>query len=263
MRIYTNAKHIEKRAKLGRRTSLAGLTILAVGMAASFAPGVISGWVANENPLADNAIVQWLMNGGWLYVSMICLLGGFLLGQVGNANMRRFQQSPRPDEVVAAALKGFDDRNHLYAWSEPADLVFAGPAGIFTIVTRGQAGEISIEGGRIKQPFNIRRLLFAFGQEPAGLPVDEAQKDAGKLSAWLDQTLETTDPVAVNPVVVFTNDNAKLDIQDSSAPIVHHKQLKQYLRGQLRGGSSMSRATMSGAIDALDTEAERRGAEIE
>ncbi len=262
MRIYTNDKFIQKRTKLGRRTSMIGLVILMIGMAASFSPGVISGWQTSNPDLYNTAWAQWLVGGGWLFVSMGALLIGFLLGQIGNANVRSFATSPRADQVVAKALKGFDDRNHLYAWAEPTDLVLAGPAGIFTFVTRSISGKITIRDGKIKQPFNIRRLIFAFGQEPAGLPGEEAQGDANKLGAWLSEQIGNETPVSVQPLVVFTNDKAELDVQGSDVPIIHYKQLKQFLNKEIRG-NRLDRATLTKAIESLDAEAVRRGAEVE
>lgn len=259
MRIYTNEKFIEKRTKLGRRTSMAGLVILMIGMAASFSPGLIAGWAESGNELANTALAQWLVGGGWLFVSMGALLIGFLLGQIGNANVRSFATSPRADQVVAKALKGFDDRNHLYAWAEPTDLVLAGPAGIFSFVTRSIGGTITIRDGKVKQPFSIRRLIFAFGQEPAGLPGEEAQGDANKLGAWLAEQIGSDEPVGVKPIVVFTNEKVQLDVQDSDVPIIHYKQLKQYLNKEIRG-NRLDKTTLTKSIESLDAEAVRRGA---
>jgi hypothetical protein len=262
MRTYINEKHIEKRTKLGRRTSMIGLVVLMIGMAASFSPGVIAGWAEKGNELANTAPAQWLLGGGWIFVSMGALLIGFLLGQIGNANVRSFAAYPRADQVIAKALKGFDDRNHFYAWATPTDLVLAGPAGIFTFVTRGLGGKITIQDGKIKQPFSFRRILFAFGQEPGGLPGEEAQGDADKLSAWLTEQIGSDEPVTVKPLVVFTNEKAELDVQDSGVPIIHYKQLKQFLNKELRG-SRLNKTTLTASIAKLDEEAERRGAEAE
>jgi len=262
MRIYTNEKFIEKRTKLGRRTSMAGLVILMIGMAASFSPGFIAGWETSNPDLYNTFWAQWLVGGGWLFVSMGALLIGFLLGQIGNANVRSFAAHPRADQVIAKALKGFDDRNHLYAWAEPTDLVLAGPAGIFAFVTRGIGGNVTIRDGKVKQPFSIRRLIFAFGQEPAGLPGEEAQGDANKLGAWLSEQIGNDEPVAVQPLVVFTNENVQLDVQDSDVPIIHYKQLKQHLNKEIRG-KRLDKTTLTKSVESLDAEAERRGAEVE
>lgn len=262
MQTYVNSKRITSRAKLGRRASLIGLLILAIGMLASLSPGYIVSR-PEGHWLRQAELGQWLVNGGWLYVSMLALLVGFFLGQFGNANMRRFQKSPRPDEVVARALKGFDDRNHLYAWATPGDLVFAGPAGVFSIVTRDLEGQVTVANNRIKQPFSLRRFL-AFGQEAPGLPVADAEVAAEKVSEWLQKNdvISESDEVEVQPLVVFTNDKVELEVQSATQPVLLHKQLKQYLRNQLRE-SRISKDTLASIVEALDAEAERRGATVE
>ncbi|HEY52329.1 MAG TPA: hypothetical protein G4N94_02600, partial [Caldilineae bacterium] len=118
------------------------------------------------------------------------------------------------------------------------------------------------QGGKIKQPFSFRRILFAFGQEPGGLPAEEAIGEANKLGEWLAEQLGSDEPVPVKPLVVFTNEKAELDVQDSTVPIIHYKQLKQYLNKELRG-SRLNKTTLTAAIAKLDEEAERRGAEAE
>ena len=259
MRIYVNEKYIEKRAKTGRRLSLAGLLVLGVGMLASFSPGVIGGWIQSGNPTAQQPWAQWLFNGGWAIVSMTALLAGFLLGQVGNAYMRRFVKSPRPDEVLIKALKGFDDRNRFYAWATPGELVFAGPSGVYTFTTRSTPGQITIEGAKASQPFSITRILFSFSQEGVGRPMQEAESLSEELQEWLVKTVGEENAPAVKPLVVFTAENVRLDVKDPAVPVLHTKQLKSYLRNQLRS-ERLPKTALAATVEALDAEAERRGA---
>lgn len=261
MQVYVNEKHIVNRAKWGRRTSLIGLTILGIGMVASFSPNYIARLIAEGNEMAKSPLVQWVGSGGWFYIAMISLLGGFILGQIGNQSIRRFQRSPRPDQVVAQALKGFDDRNHLYIWATPGDMVFAGPTGVYTIATCDVRGQATVINDRIQRPFNWRRVL-SFGQDNPGQPGREAQDAAAAISKWLTSQVGGSEPIPVNPLVVFTDDNAKLDVQSASAPMIHYKQLKDYLRGQVRN-STLGREALKAIIDSLDAEAKRRGVQPE
>lgn len=261
MQIYLNEKHVVSRARWGRRTSLIGLTVLGLGMVISFSPNWIARWTAEGNALASSPIVQWLGNGGWLFVAMVCLIAGYLLGQIGNSNLRRYQRSPRPDQVVAKALKGFDDRNHLYGWVAASDLLFAGPTGIYAIATCDATGKVAIVNDRVRRPFSWRRLL-AFGQDGSGTPALDAQNAAKKASTWLSAQTGATEAVPVNPLVVFTNDNVQIDIQSASAPMVHHKQLKDHLRGQVRA-ATLSKEMLKAVVDRLDEEAKQRGIEVE
>lgn len=261
MRIYVNEQYVSQRAKWGRRASLIGLVVLAIGMLAAFSPNWIMRWQAEGNPMAHSPFVQWLYNGGWFSITMMSLVIGFILGQIGNTTIRRFVRSPRPDQIVAKALKGFDDRNRFYAWATPGDMVFAGPAGIYAIALSDATGPITIVNDRIRRPFRWRRL-FLFGQDNPGQPTLEVQLLAEKLGKWLSQQLGSSEPIPVRPLVVFTSDNAQLDVQSASAPVLHYKQLKEYLRGQTRN-PGLSKEQLKAAIERLDKEAEARGVKAE
>ena len=255
MQVYVNEKYIADRARMGRRTSMIGLGILALGMVATFLPG----WM--HTTLSTTQLGNWYITTGWMIVAFASLLAGFILGQLGNYNVRQFQRTPRPDQVVAKALKGFDDRNRLYAWATPGNLVVAGPSGIFAVVTRGLAGQVTVIDDNVKRSFSFLRVL-KLGQEAGGTPAKEASDAAGDVSAWLTKELSAEEAVPVAPLVVFTSDAAELDVQSASAPIIHHKKVKDYLRTQTRP-AALSKEVLQAAINRLDEEENRRGAQLE
>lgn len=257
MRIYANNNLIAKKGKFGRHLSMAGLIILGIGMLASFAPGLIA--KNSDSAWTQNAFIQWTYQGGWLYLSLGALIIGFVLGQIGNAYMRRFLKPRRPDMVIAKALKGFDDRNRLYVWSSPIDLAFVGPAGIFAIVTRDIDGKITIKDGKIHTPFSLKKLLSFFGGEESGRPLDEAQHEAERLEEWLNEQLGKDADVSVRPVVVFTSDRADLTIEDANVPILHYKQFKSFLRSQVKN-KPINKKVLQQAVEVLDSYAEESGA---
>ncbi len=257
MRVYTNHSLIVKKGKLGRRLSMTGLIILGVGMLASFAPGMIQ--KAGEASWTQTPFIQWTYNGGWLYLSLAALILGFVLGQIGNHYMRRFLKPRRPDLVITKALKGFDDRNRLYVWASPIDLAFVGPAGVYAIVGRDLAGKITIRDGKVQTPFSIKKLLSFFGDEGGGRPLDEAKAEAEKLSDWLSEQINGDVKIDVKPLVVFTSDNADLTVVDGDVPVLHYKQLKSFLRSQLKG-KPISKSVLQQVVDLLDSEAHARGA---
>jgi len=257
MRIYANKTLITKKGILGRRISMAGLIILGIGMLSSFAPSFIQKWQNSGNALAQNSFVQWVFTGGWIYLSMGALILGFILGQIGNFYMRRFLRPVRPDMIISRALKGFDDRNRLYVWASPVDLVAVGPAGIFTFATRDTGGKITLRNGKVKTPFSLRKILFFFGDESLGRPLDEAKSDAARLTDWLSERVEGE--VEVTPLVVFTNDKAVLTIEDDDVPVLHYKQLKSFLRSQNRT-RPINKKLLSQVVDVMDAYATASGA---
>jgi len=209
MRVSTNDKLIHRRRRLGTYMSLGGLAVLAVGMVASLR-----------------------MQYAW--VSMAALLVGFLLAQFGNYNLRRWGRSPRPDQVLEEALKGFDDRYHFYAWSLPASFVLLSPQGVYSFVTRDQTGQITAKGSQWHSKFNLGRALLMFAQEGLGNPTTEALDNGGRLDAWIKQQLPEL-ATSVVPVIVFIDERAQLNITDPTVPVLDAKGLKKWLRGSGKG----------------------------
>ena len=209
MRVTTNTKLIKRRAKFGTYASLGGIAVLALGMLASFQPRFV-----------------------WL--SLVALIAGFLLAQFGNYNLRRYGRSPRPDQAIEESLKGFDDRYHLYAWTLPAPFVLLTPQGLYAFISRDQTGKVTATGSQWRTPFSLGRALMMFSQEGLGNPTQEAQASASKLGDWIKTKLPDSN-VAVQPVIVFLDPRAQLDITDPVVPVLDAKGVKKWLRGGGRG----------------------------
>ena len=209
MRVTSNEKLIKQRRRYGTYSSLAGLGVLVIGMIASFQPN-------------------------YLWVSMVAIVLGFALAQFGSYNLRRWGRSPRPDQVLANALKGFDDRYHLFAWALKAPFVLLTPHGIYSFVTRDQTGAISVEGSTWRSKRSLRRLLMLAAQEGLGNPSAEAMDLAERLEKWIRER-EPEGQTKVQPVVVFIDERAQLTIKDPLVPVVDAKGLKKWLRGAGKG----------------------------
>ncbi len=212
MRPILNEEKIKRRSKIGQYVSWAGLAVLAIGMVISL----------RAKPGDPNSNI-------WLMVSFGCLIIGFIAANIGGYNMRRFGRSPRPDERLAKALKGFDDRYMLFSWMLPAAYVFAGPSGIYAFSVRDQGGKVSNFGGRWKQPFSLGRLLLAFGQEGLGNPTMESREEAQKMQKYLAAHMPEFD-VTVQPMVLFIHPQVELELQNPEVPVVTPKGLKSVLR---------------------------------
>jgi hypothetical protein len=214
MQVSTNEKLIARRRRIGTYASFGGLGVLLAGMVASF-------------------------QVKYIWASLVALVAGFLLAQFGNYNLRRWGRSPRPDEVIETALKGFDDRYHLYSWSLPAPFVLLSPQGVYSFVTRDQGGEISVNGSQWKSKFTLGRALLAFAQEGLGNPSTEAQEGANRLGKWIGEELPDL-TAEILPAVVFTNQQVKLQISDPVVPVMDAANLKKWLRGTGKGANLKS-----------------------
>jgi hypothetical protein len=209
MRITTNQKMIKRRGRLGMIASLAGIGVLALGMIASF-------------------------RQQFVWASLVALVLGFVLAQFGTYNLRRWGRSPRPDEVLAEGMKGFDDRFHFYAWSLPTPFVLLSPQGIYTLTTRDQTGQVSVTGSTWKSKLSLGRLLSIFAQEGLGNPTVDAQGQAAKLGAWIKSKLPDLS-VEVQPVVVFIDPRVQLEVNAPIVPVLDPKEIKKWLRGGGKG----------------------------
>jgi len=214
MHIHLNEKKIQRRAKIGRYASTAGLVVLLAGMVAT------------------------LRGQQYIWLSFGALLIGLVASQVGTYYMRRWGRDPRPDEMLTTSLKGLDKRHHFYGWILPADYVLQGPAGLFTFVTKDQTGQVLYGNGRWRQPFKWTRLLALFAQDGLGDPVKEATDQVARLQGLLAKTMgeEEAARVPVQGIVVFLAGNVELDLADEPAlPVLPLKKLKDYIRSQGKG----------------------------
>jgi hypothetical protein len=233
MQVTKNEKFIRRRNRLGVYASLFGLAVLVVGF-----------------------IVSLQQNQDLLWVSLVAIVLGFILAQFGNYSLRRWGRSPRPDQVIETALKGFDDRYHYYAWALPWPYVLLSPQGIHLFIVRDQTGEISVRGAEWKSKFSIGKLLLAFAQEGLGNPTIEAQDAANRLLAWIKARLPDFSG-AVQPVIVFIDPRAKLQITEPVVPVLEPKNLKKWLRGAGKG-DTLKAAELRALEQIFDAEAAAR-----
>ena len=218
MQVVANEKLIRRRGRIGQIVSWSGLGILLIGMIVSF----------QAKPTQSDY-------GRWITISLVCLGVGFLGANIGGYFMRRWGRRPRPDELLATAMKGFDDRYVFFTWTLPAPLVMLSPRGVYVFVTRDHAGDIYVEEERWRQPWQWRRILTAFAQEGLGNPGKDVLDDAGRLRQFIAQHLPDLAEIPIYPIVVFLHPRAELHLNNPSAPVIAAKKLKAFLRAEGRG----------------------------
>ncbi len=195
MNIITNESLIKRNARISQISMIAGLIVLAGGMFLSFR----------------------FTDPRYFYISLIALLLGFVLSQVGIYFANRFGRRPRPDELINQALKGLDDKYSLYHYMTPVPHLLVGPAGVWVLLPRSQKGRITFSKGRWKQQGgNLYLKLFA--QEGLGRPDIDLEGEIGKLTQTLQKSLPEGTVPTVQAALVFTNPAAKIEIPEDEQP---------------------------------------------
>ncbi|MBI4787580.1 MAG: NERD domain-containing protein [Chloroflexi bacterium] len=211
MRFTTNEKLIARQSKIARYATFAGLAVLLASLVTSF---------AGNFPIL---------------VAYALLIVGFALAYVGAILAQKWVKEPRADNALARALKGFDNKFHLYNYLLPVNHVLLAPTGLIVFKVKSNDGKITVQGDRWLSPFRWTRMFGGMGQEPLGNPAADVRGDIEKMKKLLADKLEGAGVVPVDGYVVFTDPKAQLAIQDAGVPVVRVEDLKDTLRKSKRG----------------------------
>ncbi len=210
MKIIKNEKLIARNGKIGQYTSLGALAVLAAGMYISFTKPDL-----------------------FIY-SVVCLLVGFIMTQVGMYMGNRWGRSPRPDEKIDAGLKGLHSDFSMYHYSSPVSHLLVGPSGAWVLVPFHQKGKVEFKKNRWKSSGGgfMQSYMRIFGQESIGRPELDAENEVIALKKFFAKKMEglTISVPEVKPILVFTSDEVELNAGDSPIPALKLKQLKEFLR---------------------------------
>ncbi|WKZ38272.1 MAG: hypothetical protein QY332_10055 [Anaerolineales bacterium] len=225
MKIIKNEKLIKRNGIIGQWTSLGALIVLGAGMYISFT------------------------KPEWFTYSVICLVVGFIMTQIGMYMGSRWGRSPRPDEKFDAGLKGLHSEFSIYHYSSPVSHLMVGPAGVWVLLPYHQRGKIFFEKNRWKMRGGgfMQGYMRIFGQEGIGRPDIDAENEVRALGKFLSKKLDETNIPEIKPVLVFTNDDVELDAGDSPIPAMKLKQLKEFMRQ-----GTKNRALSSTQINQID-----------
>lgn len=210
MNIISNESLIRRNNRIAQISMVAGLLVLAGGMYVSFVrPEMIN-------------------------ISIVTLLVGLILSQVGIYYSNKYGRRPRPDEQISQALKGMDSRNSLYHYMTPVAHLLVGPAGVWVISPRHQRGTISFSKGRWRQKGgNLYMKIFA--QEGLGRPDLELPGEVDALRKFLlKQGIPEEQLPDIHAALVFTNPNVVIEPPDEGetppAMTISLKELKDAIR---------------------------------
>ncbi len=233
MQVYRNDQFIQRRAKLGRYISFAGMGVLLVGLIIILT--TTKPTTSAATPEESAAFSESLL------LSTLALIVGFVLSQVGLYYTNRFARSERPDQVLVKALKGFDNRYHLFQFTSPAGNVLVTPNACLAFTVKMQGKEIHYRNGKWKHSYGWRSFFLWMASDSLGNPTKEATAEAETLQRYLAKKLPGVE-VPIQPVIVFGNPAAVVDAADSPVPAIHYKKLKDWLRGPGKSGDLSAEA---------------------
>jgi hypothetical protein len=194
MNIITNERLVRRNARIAQVSMLAGLLVLAGGMYISFRVPEQFG------------------------LSLVALLVGFTLSQIGIYFSNRWGRKPRPDELLDQALKGLDSHYTIFHYTGPASHLLVGPAGIWVLQPYHQRGTITYSKGRWRQKGgNIYMKIFA--QEGIGRPDVEVSAEVQSVQRFLQEYFPDDDKIPpVEAALVFTNPKVEINIPEDESP---------------------------------------------
>ncbi|HTP03410.1 MAG TPA: nuclease-related domain-containing protein [Anaerolineales bacterium] len=230
MKIVKNEKLIKRNAHIGQYTSFAALGVLGVGMYIS------------------------IKRQDLFIYSVACLILGFVMTQIGMHFANRWGRSPRPDEQLDTALKGIPSDTVLYHYTTPVQHLLVGPAGVWVLQTYHQKGKLSyaknrwrLTGGGFMQAY-----MSVFGQEGIGRPDIDAANAAEAIKKYLvNHDIPEAEIPTIQSALVFTSEEAQVDVPDAPLPAMKVKQLKEFIRQRTRERSvgSMLLEQIKSALD--------------
>jgi len=213
MKIYSNEKLIKRNNRLGQIASILSLIVLGVGMYFSFRD----------------------TEGRYIALTFGALIIGFLIFQFGNYYLSRWGKSPRPDELITAALKGLDDRYSLYHYVTPLFHLLVGPTGVYALLPYNQAGRLYYDEQRNRwRQKGGNAFLKLFGNEGLGRPDMEAKYAQSDLVNYVKKLGLDPAPLTDNVIIVFTNAKADISIENSPSFAVTGEKLKEFLRKKMK-----------------------------
>jgi len=207
MNIVTDEKLISRNAKISNIVHILGLAFLAVATYIAF------------------------QHVELLFYSLVLMILGFLLSQISIYMGKRWAQRPRPDEYIDKALKGLDKSYTLYHYTTPVPHLLVGPAGVLLLHPNNSPGTITFDEkrGRYRQ-IGGNVLLKFLAQEGLGRPQVEVSDELKGLDRFLAKRWESDTLVEVEPLLIFTDDRAEVQVEDAPMLTVHANKLKDFIR---------------------------------
>ncbi len=238
MVIIRNEQRIKQLRLISQIVSFLGMGTLIAGFVLTF---------RSENPRI-------------VFYQLGVLFFGYILSQIGIYLAHLYVRSPRPDEVLDDAVKGYaKSRNgRIYHYILPVRHVLLLPTGIIILNAKYQTGKISVDGDKWQQKgLGLRRI---FGQENLGNPTRETENSVAALANFINKHAPEVEEVPIAALIVFTAKELKeYDLKKSSIPAMPYHKVKKYLQ-QKGNKTPLPQADYDAIRAAFDALAIQKGA---
>ncbi|MBN1230388.1 MAG: hypothetical protein JXA19_00835 [Anaerolineales bacterium] len=209
MKKLTNLRVVNRNKLLAQWLTLAGLVLLLFSVFLGF---------TNEK---------------MVYTALLLTIFGFVISQIGTHFTNRYGGRTRPDEYLNKALKGIDNSTTLYNYVTQINHLMIGPAGVWSLQPRNVRGTITFNKQRNRYRHTGGGLLIAylkiFGQEGLGNPMVDMETDVKALEKFFKKELGEENIPPVNSALIFTDDYAKVLVDETPYPTMHIKDLKNFM----------------------------------
>jgi hypothetical protein len=225
MKILSNQKYIDRNVKITKYITWASLGVLGLGIYLT---------------ITQKESTQTLI------FTFGALLIGFTLSQISIYMQNRWGKSPRPDELIAASLKGLDDKYTLYLFNSPVPHLLVSPNGIWGILAYSQKGTISYTGTRWKlKGGNTFRKIFA--GDTIGRPDLDCESLVSDYTRGLSKKVPDLALPELNIALVFTHPDVVIEAENAPVSTIPIKKLKDLIRKRAK-----NEMIPQGTVDAIN-----------
>jgi hypothetical protein len=161
---------------------------------------------------------------------------GLILSILGIRMANKWVRPPLVHQSLRAGLRGLGKQATAYHYYLPSPHVLICQHGVFSLSPVPHRIAASVHQDRWRRKDGLwRRLTSPLRQDALGDPTAAAILDARRLQRWLDKHLPGH-AVTVQPIVVFTRDEARVEVGETSIPVLYADKrkpsLKQWIREQ-------------------------------
>lgn len=147
----------------------------------------------------------------------------------------KWLKPPTAEDALANGLKGLGKDALLLNYYKPINHILISQHGLFSLTVFSHDVHFQIEGSHWENKDDLRMMIRQFlTQGRLGDPLKQASEDGQTLHKWLREHVDEKE-YTVQPIIVFTNPDAILDIEEQpSIPVTTTEKGKYTLKSTIR-----------------------------